>query len=154
MIISEIEKEVDLASDEKPTFDLDFQNLVTVEEKAALSSLEEAISSAETDSNLLDSIAPEETEIINFGTSGFENNFTSAVSQDNFELFEGAAVKKDSILDNFETEAVAEKVCQVFFLYSNSPKNYYLVKKQSLKLGTVFPHIVAAQVFFLVFYHT
>ena len=87
MIISEIEKEVDLAnfepeaSDEKPTFDLDFQNLVTVEEKAALSSLEEAISSAETDSNLLDSIAPEEeTEINNFGTSGFENNFTSAVS--------------------------------------------------------------------------
>ena len=76
MIISEIEKEVDLAnfepeaSDEKPTFDLDFQNLVTVEEKAALSSLEEAISSAETDSNLLDSIAPEETEINNFGTSG------------------------------------------------------------------------------------
>ena len=124
MIISEIEKEVDLAnfepeaSDEKPTFDLDFQNLVTVEEKAALSSLEEAISSAETDSNLLDSIAPEETEINNFGTSGFENNFTSAaVSQDNFELFEGAAVKKDSILDTFETEAVAEKVCY-FFLYS------------------------------------
>ena len=111
MIISEIEKEVDLAnfepeaSDEKPTFDLDFQNLVSVEEKAALSSLEEAISSAETDSNLLDSIAPEETEINNFGTSGFENNFTSAtVSQDNFELFEGAAVKKDSILDTIETE--------------------------------------------------
>ena len=122
MIISEIEKEVDLAnfepeaSDEKPTFDLDFQNLVTVEEKAALSSLEEAISSAETDSNLLDSIAPEETEINSFGTSGFENNFTSAaVSQDNFELFEGAAVKKDSILDTFETEAVAEKVCYFFF---------------------------------------
>ena len=124
MIISEIEKEVDLAnfepeaSDEKPTFDLDFQNLVTVEEKAALSSLEEAISSAETDSNLLDSIAPEETEINNFGTSGFENNFTSAaVSQDNFELFEGAAVKKDSILDTFETEAVAEKVCYFFSLF-------------------------------------
>ena len=123
MIISEIEKEVDLAnfepeaSDEKPTFDLDFQNLVTVEEKAALSSLEEAISSAETDSNLLDSIAPEETEINNFGTSGFENNFTSAaVSQDNFELFEGAAVKKESILDTFETEAVAEKVCYLFSL--------------------------------------
>ena len=119
MLISGIEKEVDLAnfepeaSDEKPTFDLDFQNLVTVEEKAALSSLEEAISSAETHSNLLDSIAPEETEINSFGTSGFENNFTSAsaVSQDNFELFEGAAVKKDSILDTFETEAVAEKVC-------------------------------------------
>ena len=131
MIISEIEKEVDLAnfepeaSDEKPTFDLDFQNLVTVEEKAALSSLEEAISSAETDSNLLDSIAPEETEINNFGTSGFENNFTSAaVSQDNFELFEGAAVKKDSILDTFETEAVAEKVCYFFslFIQINSQK--------------------------------
>ena len=89
---------------------------MSVEEKAALSSLEEAISSAETDSNLLDSIAPEETEINNFGTSGFENNFTSAaVSQDNFELFEGAAVKKDSILDTFETEAVAEKVCYFFF---------------------------------------
>ena len=87
---------------------------MTVEEKAALSSLEEAISSAETDSNLLDSIAPEETEINNFGTSGFENNFTSAVSQDNFELFEGAAVKKDSILDTIETEAVAEKVCKFF----------------------------------------
>ena len=128
MIISEIEKEVDLAnfepeaSDEKPTFDLDFQNLVTVEEKAALSSLEEAISSAETDSNLLDSIAPEETEINNFGTSGFENNFTSAaVSQDNFELFEGAAVKKDSILDTIETE----KVCYFFFSIhpNNSKKN-------------------------------
>ena len=118
MLISEIEKEVDLAnfepeaSDEKPTFDLDFQNLVSVEEKAALSSLEEAISSAETDSNLLDSIAPEETEINNFGTSGFENNFTSAaVSQDNFEVFEGAAaVKKDGILD----EAVAKRF--IFFL--------------------------------------
>ena len=123
MIISEIEKEVDLASDEKPTFDLDFQNLVTVEEKAALSSLEEAISSAETDSNLLDSIAPEETEINNFGTSGFENNFTSAaVSQDNFELFEGAAVKKDSILDTFETEAVAEKVC--YFIFSIHPNQF------------------------------
>ena len=121
MIISEIEKEVDLASDEKPTFDLDFQNLVTVEEKAALSSLEEAISSAETDSNLLDSIAPEETEINNFGTSGFENNFTSAaVSQDNFELFEGAAVKKDSILDTFETEAVAEKVCYFFSPFAHT----------------------------------
>ena len=137
MIISEIEKEVDLAnfepeaSDEKPTFDLDFQNLVTVEEKAALSSLEEAISSAETDSNLLDSIAPEETEINNFGTSGFENNFTSAaVSQDNFELFEGAAVKKDSILDTFETEAVAEKVCYFFslFIQINSKKKIFRKK--------------------------
>ena len=120
MIISEIEKEVDLASDEKPTFDLDFQNLVTVEEKAALSSLEEAISSAETDSNLLDSIAPEETEINNFGTSGFENNFTSAaVSQDNFEVFEGAAaVKKDGILD----EAVAKKV-YFFSLFSSNPNS-------------------------------
>ena len=143
MLISEIEKEVDLAnfepeaSDEKPTFDLDFQNLVSVEEKAALSSLEEAISSAETDSNLLDSIAPEETEINNFGTSGFENNFTSAaVSQDNFELFEGAAVKKDSILDTFETEAVAEKVCYFFslFIQINSKKEYHFVKKQCLKL--------------------
>ena len=129
MLISEIEKEVDLAnfepeaSDEKPTFDLDFQNLVSVEEKAALSSLEEAISSAETDSNLLDSIAPEETEINNFGTSGFENNFTSAaVSQDNFELFEGAAVKKDSILDTFETEAIAEKVC--YFIFSIRPNQF------------------------------
>ena len=133
MIISEIEKEVDLASDEKPTFDLDFQNLVTVEEKAALSSLEEAISSAETDSNLLDSIAPEETEINNFGTSGFENNFTSAaVSQDNFEVFEGAAaVKKDGILD----EAVAKKVYFFFSLFIQSQflsKKYYFVKKQCL----------------------
>ena len=126
MLISEIEKEVDLAnfepeaSDEKPTFDLDFQNLVSVEEKAALSSLEEAISSAETDSNLLDSIAPEETEINNFGTSGFENNFTSAaVSQDNFEVFEGAAaVKKDGILD----EAVAKKV-YFFSLFSSNPNS-------------------------------
>ena len=143
MLISEIEKEVDLAnfepeaSDEKPTFDLDFQNLVSVEEKAALSSLEEAISSAETDSNLLDSIAPEETEINNFGTSGFENNFTSAaVSQDNFELFEGAAVKKDSILDTFETEAVAEKVCYFFslFIQINSKKKSHFVKQQCLKL--------------------
>ena len=135
MIISEIEKEVDLASDEKPTFDLDFQNLVTVEEKAALSSLEEAISSAETDSNLLDSIAPEETEINNFGTSGFENNFTSAaVSQDNFELFEGAAVKKDSILDTFETEAVAEKVCYFFFSIHPNQSYHFVRKKQCLKL--------------------
>ena len=134
MIISEIEKEVDLASDEKPTFDLDFQNLVTVEEKAALSSLEEAISSAETDSNLLDSIAPEETEINNFGTSGFENNFTSAsaVTQDNFELFEGAAVKKDSILDNFETEAVAEKVCYFFFsIHPNQFQNLFSFHKRN-----------------------
>ena len=133
MIISEIEKEVDLASDEKPTFDLDFQNLVTVEEKAALSSLEEAISSAETDSNLLDSIAPEETEINNFGTSGFENNFTSAaVSQDNFELFEGAAVKKDSILDTFETEAVAEKVCYFFFsIHPNQFQNLFSFHKRN-----------------------
>ena len=127
-MISEIEKEVDLvnfepeASDEKPTFDLVFPDLV-VEEKAALSSLEEAISSAETDSNLLDSIATEETEIINFGTSGFSNNFTE-VSQDNFGLFEGAAVKKDSILDTIETEAVAEKVCTsiVFLFFSNKVK--------------------------------
>ena len=96
---------------------------MTVEEKAALSSLEEAISSAETDSNLLDSIATEETEIINFGTSGFSNNFTE-VSQDNFGLFEGAAVKKDSILDTIETEAVAEKVCSsiVFPFFSNKVK--------------------------------
>ena len=143
MIISEIEKEVDLAnfepeaSDEKPTFDLDFQNLVTVEEKAALSSLEEAISSAETDSNLLDSIAPEETEINNFGTSGFENNFTSAaVSQDNFELFEGAAVKKDSILDTFETEAVTEKVCYFFslFIQINSKKKTPFLKKTMFEI--------------------
>jgi hypothetical protein len=55
LIISEIKKKVDLAnfereaSDKKLTFDIDFQNLLTVEEKAALSSLEEAISSAETD---------------------------------------------------------------------------------------------------------
>ena len=105
---------------------------MTVEEKAALSSLEEAISSAETDSNLLDSIAPEETEINNFGTSGFENNFTSAVSQDNFELFEGAAVKKDSILDTFETEAVAEKVCYFFFSIdpNQCQKKSHFVKKQ------------------------
>ena len=137
MIISEIEKEVDLASDEKPTFDLDFQNLVTVEEKAALSSLEEAISSAETDSNLLDSIAPEETEINNFGTSGFENNFTSAISQDNFELFEGAAVKKDSILDTFETEAVAEKVC--YFIFSIHPNQFQ--KKISFRKKTMFESI-------------
>ena len=144
MLISEIEKEVDLAnfepeaSDEKPTFDLDFQNLVSVEEKAALSSLEEAISSAETDSNLLDSIAPEETEINNFGTSGFENNFTSAaVSQDNFELFEGAAVKKDSILDTFETEAIAEKVC--YFIFSIHPNQFQ--KKISFRKKTMFESI-------------
>lgn len=90
------------------------------EEKAALSSLEEGISSAETYPNLLDPIAPEETEINNFGTSGFENNFTSAaVSQDNFEVFEGAAaVKKDGILD----EAVAKKV-YFFSLFSSNPNS-------------------------------
>ena len=103
---------------------------MTVEEKAALSSLEEAISSAETDSNLLDSIAPEEeTEINNFGTSGFENNFTSAaISQDNFELFEGAAVKKDSILDTIETEAVAEKVCKFFSKDQEISKAFFFLK--------------------------
>ena len=106
------------------------------EEKAALSSLEEGISSAETYPNLLDPIAPEETEINNFGTSGFENNFTSAaVSQDNFELFEGAAVKKDSILDTFETEAVAEKVCYFFLCLSKSIlRNSHFVKKM-FKIG-------------------
>ena len=106
---------------------------MSVEEKAALSSLEEAISSAETESNLLDSIAPgEETEINNFGTtSGFENNFTSAaVSQDNFELFEGAAVKKDSILDTIETEAIAEKVC--YFIFSIHPKKKFSFRKKTM----------------------
>ena len=102
------------------------------EEKAALSSLEEGISSAETYPNLLDPIAPEETEINNFGTSGFENNFTSAVSQDNFELFEGAAVKKDSILDTFETEAVAEKVCYFFFsIHPNQFQNLFSFHKKT-----------------------
>ena len=74
-----------VANDEQPTFDViaanDKDDLV-VEEKAALSSLEEAISSVETDTALLDSIETEtqdfeqedqavkKTSIVDFGSAG------------------------------------------------------------------------------------
>ena len=80
-----------VANDEQPTFDViaanDKDDLV-VEEKAALSSLEEAISSVETDTALLDSI---ETE-----------------TQD----FEQEAVKKNSIVNIVDLSSAADQLEQ------------------------------------------
>ena len=102
-----------VANDEQPTFDViaanDKDDLV-VEEKAALSSLEEAISSVEADTALLDSIETEtqdfEQEDQAVKKTSIDNivDFNSAGQVQQLEIQEALVCEKVSVSENLPTK--------------------------------------------------